>query len=45
MIKLVMSEFEGKIDPEEFIDWFHTIKRVFEYEDISKDIRFKIIAI
>jgi len=29
--KVEILEFEGKLDPEEFLDWLHTVKRVFEY--------------
>jgi len=35
--RVEVPEFEGKLDPEEFLDWLHTVERVFEYKDISDD--------
>jgi len=43
--KVEIPEFEGKLDPEEFLDWLHTVKRVFEYQDILKDKKVKLVAI
>jgi len=38
-------EFEGKLDPEEFLDWLHTIERVFEYKDVPEDKKVKLVAL
>ena len=35
--RVEVPELEGKLDPEEFIDWLHIVKRVFEYKDIPDD--------
>ena len=35
--KVEVLEHEGKLDPEEFLDWLHTVKRVLEYKDILED--------
>ena len=43
--KVEIPEFEGKLDPEDFLDWLHTIERVFEYKDIPKDKKVKLIAL
>jgi len=32
--KVEVPEFKGKLDPEEFLYWLHTIERVFECKDI-----------
>jgi len=32
-------------DPEEFLDWLHTMERVFEYMDIPKDKKVKLVAL
>jgi len=34
-----ISEFEGQLDPDYFLDWLQTVERVFEYKDISDDKR------
>ena len=43
--RVEVPEFEGKLDPEEFIDWLHTVERVFEYKDIPDDKKVKLVAI
>ena len=35
--KVEILEFEGKLDPEEFLDWLHIVERVFEYKDVPED--------
>ncbi|GJW81970.1 putative CCCH-type zinc finger family protein [Tanacetum coccineum] len=37
--------FEGRIQPDEFIDWFHTVERVFDYQEVHEDLKVKIVAI
>ena len=29
-------EFEGRLDPDEFLEWLHTVERIFEYKDFLK---------
>ena len=43
--RVEVPEFEGKLDPEEFLDWLHIVERVFEYKDISDDKKVKIVAL
>ena len=43
--RVKVPEFEGKLDPEEFLDWLHTVKRVFEYKDIPDDKKVKLVAL
>jgi len=43
--KVEIPEFEGKLDLEEFLDWLHTVKRVFEYKDVPEDKRIKLVAL
>ena len=40
-----VPEFEGKLDPEEFFDWLHTVERVFDYKDIPDDKKVKLVAL
>jgi len=42
--KVKVPKFEGKLDPEEFLDWLHTIERVFEYKDVPVDKKVKLVA-
>ena len=43
--KVEILEFEGKFDPEEFLDWLHTVERVFEYKDVLEDKEVKLVAL
>jgi len=43
--KVEIPEFEGKLDPEEFLDWLHTVERVFEYKDVEEDKKVKLLAL
>ncbi|XP_072084429.1 uncharacterized protein [Arachis hypogaea] len=44
-IKIDIPEFEGRIQPHDFIDWLCTVKRVFELKDIPDDKCMKLVAI
>ena len=34
-IKIDIPDFEGELQPDEFVDWLHAIERVFEYKEIQ----------
>ena len=34
--KVEIPEFEGKLDQEEFLDWLHTVERLFEYKTFKR---------
>jgi len=35
--KVKIPEFEGRLDPDEFLEWLQTVERVFEYKDVPED--------
>ena len=43
--KVSIPEFEAKLDPEEFLDWLHTVERVFEYKGIPEDKKVELVAL
>jgi len=43
--KVEIPEFEGKLDPDEFLEWLHTVERVFEYKKIPDDKKVKLVAL
>ncbi|RYQ82866.1 hypothetical protein Ahy_B10g101439 [Arachis hypogaea] len=44
-IKIDIPEFEGRLQPDDFIDWLCIVERVFELKDIPDDKRVKLVAI
>lgn len=44
-IKVNIPEFEGRMQHDEFIDWLHTVERIFEYEDVPEHYKVKLVAI
>jgi len=42
--RVEILEYEGKLDPEEFLDRLHTMERVFEYKAIPEDKKVKLVA-
>jgi len=43
--KIEIPEVEGKLDPEDFLDWSHMVEKDFEYKDIPEDKEVKLIAL
>ena len=43
--KVDIPKFEGRLEPNEFVDWLHIVEQVFELKEILNDQRVKIIAI
>ncbi|GKB47892.1 RNA-directed DNA polymerase [Tanacetum coccineum] len=44
-IKVDIPVFEGKPHPDEFIDWLHTVERVFDKKILSDEQKVKLVAI
>lgn len=43
-MKVYILEFEGRMQPEEFIDWLYSIDRVFNYKDVLDHCKVKLVA-
>jgi len=43
--KVKIPEFEGKLDLDEFLEWLHTVERVFDYKDIPDEKKVKLLAL
>ena len=43
--KVEIPEFEGQLNPDEFIEWMNTVERVFEYKDVPDDKKIKLVAL
>ncbi|XP_020683447.1 uncharacterized protein LOC110100337 [Dendrobium catenatum] len=44
-IKIDLPEFEGRLDPDEFLNWIHTVERVIEFKEVAADRIVKLVAI
>ena len=43
--KVDIPGFEGKLDPDDFIEWLQTVERIFDYKEIPDDKKVKIVAL
>jgi len=43
--RVEIPEFEGKLDPDEFLGWMHIVERVFAYEDNLDDKKVKLVVL
>jgi len=43
--RVEIPEYEGKLDPEDFLDWLHTVERLFEFKDVPKEKKVKLVAL
>nr|GEZ22133.1 hypothetical protein CTI12_AA145160 [Tanacetum cinerariifolium] len=44
-IKVDIPEYDGKLDPDEFVKWLRTVKQVFDYKQMTEDNKVKIVAL
>jgi len=44
-IKVDIPDSEGKLHPDEFVDWLQTVERVFEYKEILEEKKVKIVVV
>ena len=43
--RVEIPEYDGKLDPDEFLEWLNTVERTFEYKEIPKHKKVKFIAL
>ena len=43
--RVEIPEFEGKLDPDHFLDWLQTIERIFEYKEVPEENKVKLVAL
>jgi len=43
--KVAIPEFEGRLDPDDFLEWIQTVERVFEYKEVPDEQKVKVIAL
>jgi len=43
--KVNLPKFEGKLDPNDFLELMQTVERIFEYKEVPKDKKVKLVAL
>jgi len=43
--RVELPKFEGKLDPNEFLEWLHTVERIFEYKEVPEDKKVKLVGL
>ncbi|VFQ94452.1 unnamed protein product [Cuscuta campestris] len=43
--KVDMPTFEGKNDPDDFLEWLETVERVFDFKNVSEEKKVKLVAL
>ena len=44
-LRTEIPEFEGRLQPDEFLDWIQTVERIFDLRDIPDNLKVKLVAI
>uniref|UniRef100_A0A2N9FZ08 RNA-directed DNA polymerase n=1 Tax=Fagus sylvatica TaxID=28930 RepID=A0A2N9FZ08_FAGSY len=44
-MKVDIPDFEGKMQPDDFIDWLTTVERIFHFKDVPENRKVKVVAI
>ncbi|KAF8021452.1 hypothetical protein BT93_G1786 [Corymbia citriodora subsp. variegata] len=44
-VKVEVPEFEGSLNPDDFIDWLHAVERVFEFKSYSDEKKCKVAVL
>jgi hypothetical protein len=43
--KVELPDFHGSLNPDEFMDWIHTVERVFDYHEAPDSRKAKLVAV
>ena len=43
--RVEIPEFEGRLDLDEFLEWLHKVKWIFDYKEVPKDKKMKLVAL
>jgi len=43
--KVEIPKFEGKLDPDEFLEWLSTVELIFQDKEILEDKKVKLVAL
>nr|GEX01899.1 hypothetical protein [Tanacetum cinerariifolium] len=44
-IRTKIPEFDGKLNPDDFLDWLQIVERIFDLRDIPDNVKVKLVAI
>ena len=43
--RVELPGFEEKLDPDEFLEWLHTVERIFDYKEVPEDKKVELVAL
>ena len=43
--KVEIPEFKGKLNPDKFLEWLHTVEWILEYKEIPDDKKVRLVAL
>jgi len=43
--RVEFPKFEGKLDPDEFLEWLHTVEQIFDYKEVPEEKKVKLVAL
>ena len=43
--RVEIPEFKSKLDPDEFLEWLHTVERIFEYKKVLEGKKVKLLPL
>ena len=43
--RVELPEFEGKLDRDEFLEWLHTVERMFDYKEVLEEKKVKLVVL
>ena len=44
-IKVEVPEFQGGLNPDNFVDWLNSVERVFDYYEVSEAKKVKLVSL
>ncbi|XP_022019990.1 uncharacterized protein LOC110920060 [Helianthus annuus] len=44
-IKVDIPEYDGRLDPDEFVEWLRTVERVFDYKQTGEEKKVKLVSL
>ena len=44
-VRVDIPEFEGRMQPDKFLDWLHSVERIFDFKELPEERNVKLVAL